>query len=306
MKILNIYKIVGALVCVIVLCLSITLPVLAVELDSIDGGESLPVEPASEPRDEFGEPIEVHHYLYVDGVGVEVTAENNIVKLTGNKTYLITADEPLDCSIEIDGTGTFNLGSNLEVSGITVIQGTFNTGGKSVKADSLYFGEYTATKPVVVSLGNSVINTFSFAVRGSNVTLDAGTSTINTTLLFDDSGKLGRTYYNVVINDKEYVTDVVNYVKRTETRKDIDGKEYTVEVTDEVWSKKTSYVYGFIEGKSRFNKLTINGRTQAYLNSDISVKELVKLTELTSSKPTSAKISVDGKADVVAESVVGK
>ena len=178
------------------------------------------------------------------------------------------------CNISMNGTGTMNISSNLSIEGsLTILRGTCQVTADRVTAGNIFLGLANDGTPIVASLGSSTINVDVFAVRGNAVTLDAGTSTINTHLLFDNAAKQGHTYYNVNITEKTTVTDRITYVTRTETRKDMAGKDVSVNVTDKVVTQVTSKVNGFVEGKSKFEKLTFVG--DGYITDDIEVKNLV-------------------------------
>jgi hypothetical protein len=184
---------------------------------------------------EMEEPV-VLPALFVNGTRTEFPMENGqygTISLTGSGTYTLTATEVLPGSIEINGTGTWSLGSAIELTGtLVVIQGTFDTKGYNLKTNSIYLGEYRVSKAVTMYMRSSYIETFSFAVRGNTVTLDAGTSTLVTTLLFDNSTKSGKVYYNVKI-------------------------------------KSDNKVYGFVEGNSKFNDLTFENDKSMYLDNSI-------------------------------------
>jgi hypothetical protein len=72
--------------------------------------------------------------------------------------------------------------------------GTFNTNGFALTCGNLAL---TGTTPRTLNLGASALNVVSFTTSGSNLTLNAGTSTITNTPCNWTS--LGHTFYNVVI-----------------------------------------------------------------------------------------------------------
>jgi hypothetical protein len=158
--------------------------------------------------------------------------ESNRYELDRINSHILTTDEGWTGSIVLSN-GDYELGNDFN-GDITVLSGSFLTRGYKVIGQGFYIGSYKDYTLVTVSLESSVIESFVFAVRGENVKLDAGTSIIITTLLFDDSDKSGRVYNDVVI-------------------------------------KSDNKVYGFIEGASKFNNLKMDNAVAVYQRDNIEV-----------------------------------
>ena len=110
----------------------------------------------------------------------------------------ITSNGKSFYQIYIEGPGiTVTLGDAVIAVAISLFEGTFNTANFSVTAD-LFYAYTTSTK--TLNLGSSTILTYDWYIEDSNITLNAGTSTIN--LKYVDSYKYfiggNKTYYNLV------------------------------------------------------------------------------------------------------------
>jgi hypothetical protein len=185
------------------------------------------------------EPVAPPPVLLVDGNPVmPEDVANPVINLTGAGAYSLSATTALPYSITIQGTGSWQLAGPINMDGqLTVLQGSFDTRSYQLDCGSFYIGEYDTPRDITVTLGSSTVNTFAFAIRGKGVNFDAGDSTINTTLLFDDTDRAGHQYSNVNIKSK-------------------DG------------------VYGYIEGSSSFKDLKMDSPV-TYLDTDIAASDLV-------------------------------
>jgi hypothetical protein len=213
---------------------------------------------------------------------------------------VVVGDEPLTGSLVLSGTGLFNLESDFNTSGgITILGGEFYTNDFQIDCGSFYIGLYTDYSSIYVNLSDSTINTFSFAIRGSMVKLDPGTSHITTTLLFDDTDKTGHTYYDVTIKSKSETVESTTYVPRTVSYADIKGKTTTQTVYDPVITQTTHCVYGFIEGESVFlGKLEMDNEQGVYIKHIVEAKQFETVVGSVHSAET-VKISV--KPGVIAK-----
>ena len=202
--------------------------------------------------------------LYVDGVlqtpiqDPNYPSENKNYSLFATKNVVITTTGQIDGSLTLNGTGTFTFGSDIDLTGaVTIFGGTLAfSGNRNVKFNSIYIGEYNKTQSnpvyvskweivdgksvdngyyisvttiiksphIVVNLGNSNIQCFAFVVRGGDTIVNPGNSSIITTLLQDDSSRIGHNYKNVTIVNAQGI-------------------------------------YGWIEGKSSFTSLLVQGNT---------------------------------------------
>ena len=182
---------------------------------------------------EIVEPIPV---LLIDGNPVYFVGDTNKeIQLSGVGTHYISQiEQNSDYSLMFTGSGTWLIQSPLTTTGsITILSGMLDTSWNDITASAIFIGSYDSASSVTVKLGTSRIDTQCFAIRGSRSDFDAGTSTISTTLLFDDTLKTGHQYNNVEI-------------------------------------KSDSKVYGFIEGRSSFHTLTLDNEKACYLNNDVS------------------------------------
>jgi len=170
--------------------------------------------------------------LYVNGDPVEPDEYGNYELLNGEYCE-ISADSGLAGNITLYGESLWSFSSDLDISGhLTVLGGALVTNDYSISCNGFYAGHYRDATPISINLGSSKINCFSFAVRGSGVKLDAGTSLITTTLLFDDTDRTGRVYHDVTI-------------------------------------KSDNKIYGFVEGNSKFNDLKFENDVSMYLKNSV-------------------------------------
>jgi len=187
-------------------------------------------------------PVPPMSAFYVNGTGVAVD-DMGQYGLHGEPgaAYIITADQPVAGNISLHDGGLWFLASDVEVTGqLTVLDScALQTAGFGLTCGSIYIGEYGDTTAVMLDLGASTVRCFAFAIRGDNVTLQAGTSTIITTLLFDDSTRTGHSYYNVTITS-------------------------------------TDTAMGFIEGESSFQKLTVDAPAGMYVADDLTTEAIDK------------------------------
>ncbi len=178
--------------------------------------------------------------LYVDGNAVQIDEETNLYTLTDllPGPRLLTTDGELDCSILITA-GEWRLDTDLTITGsLTLTGGKLTTGAHTINADSVFIGQYTNDTTVTLNINGSTFNVFNWSLRGDDIRITAGTSTINCTLLFDNATKKGHIYSTVNIYDK-----VIS---------------------------PTNTIYGLVEGNSTFKNLTINGNT--YMRQSISTE----------------------------------
>lgn len=175
--------------------------------------------------------------LLVNGSEVQPDDQGNYL-LTGNGDYAVSAGAKIAGNLIIAGVGAWLLESNLDISGqITVLEGTLNTMGNHIVCDSFYIGEYGKDTAIMVDVINSTINCFAFGIRGNGVDFKSGGSTINTTLLFDNSAKTGHVYNTVTISRKDTV-------------------------------------FGFVEGNSIFGKLVFDSVPVVYISQNLVAQEV--------------------------------
>jgi len=215
------------------------------------GDERIPVTPLSNYAPDGEDEVLVIPVpqVYIKGDGVTPN-KDNVYQLPSGA---ISMDDGFQGSIEL--SGDYELTSPINMTGgITILSGNFTTNNEPISADSIFIGEYVNSTQVNVSLGTSAIRTFNFSVRGDNVNLDPGTSTITTTLLFDNAAKTGRTYYNVKI-------------------------------------KSEGTVYGYLEGKSVFKDLEVDNLKGCYMNDPIAVATSVTTKGVVVNNPTSTTLT---------------
>jgi len=264
-------KIIGGILITVMMILAIIIPaVVKAEVKT----------PVPEVQTMVNEPLQevvpVAATLTVDGTPISIGENRNVTLVNYGFHSLgfqagtnVANPNVVDCSITIEG-GVWSLASDLSITGqFTMTEGIFSTMNQTFSPNSFYVGEYAVTKHCEVNLGSSTINCFAFAIRGDDVVLNAGTSTINTTLLFDNKAKSGRVYNNVNINKKETTTTNISYNPRIVSGTGIDGKPYSYTVYDKVETQVTSSVYGFVEGQSKFANIKLNGDKPCYVVDNI-------------------------------------
>jgi len=220
--------------------------------------------------DEFGNEIPVISptVLTVNGETIEPDKDTNSSNYTINSdqecVIEIVGNDTLKGSLTLEGTGIFWINSAFKVEGqITLLGGEFYTGNNVINAGSFYVGYYQDDTPIFVSLGDSEINVFAWAIRGDGVKVDAGNSTINTTLLFDNSAKDGRVYNNVNIKED--------------------------------YSTPLNPIYGFVEGNSSFNNLKVEDAGKVYVVSQAIEAVSMQVTKGTLSRAITDKVSTISK-----------
>jgi hypothetical protein len=265
------FKVIGGIILTVMMILVIIIPaIVRAEV------KSPPVPEVQVANESLEKVVPVEAVLTVDGIPVPIGENGNVTLIDFGFHSLgyvagTNVENPnvVNCSITLEG-GVWSLASGLSITGqFTMLEGIFNTGGYGFSPNSFYVGEYAVSKHCEVNLGSSVINCFAFAIRGSDVVLNAGTSTINTTLLFDNKDKKGRIYNNVNIINKKTVTEEVTYEPRTISGVGLDGRPYSYVVYDKVVKQKENTIYGFVEGKSKFNNIKFNGDSPCYVVDDI-------------------------------------
>ena len=177
--------------------------------------------------------------------------------IVSNQTVSITQVGQVEGSLTLSGGGTFTFASPIDITGtIRILSGTLAfSGNNTIKADSIRIGEYdkvvsgfiVKSPHIVVNLANSNIQCFSFVVCGGDTIVNPGNSSITTTLLFDDSARSGHNYKNVTIVNSQGI-------------------------------------YGWIEGKSSFTALIIQGNT--YVTDTISAGAYSNSSGWVKSAPT--------------------
>lgn len=255
------------IVALLALMLSITpIPVLA--SDAADPGLS-----------QFEEVVDTPPLIYVGGEPLEPTypdpdVDNGAYILDGGKSYYsIYSDEEIELPVIIMGSGEYYFTQDFNSSSsLYVLNGSLNTYGFDVTAESIYMGEYNDITPILVDIRGSIIDCNVWAVRGDGVGLVTDNSTINTNLMFDDSDKSGRVYDNVNLSDRE--------------------------------SESGKLVYAFMEGKNSINKLVIESKNGAYVNDSITAKEFTSDTAaIKTNNSELVTITVQGKTPQVLDSI---
>jgi len=210
------------------------------------------------------EPVPV---LFVDGIGVFPNEDGDYILSNEIGFSMLTTTDAIENSIEL--RGNWLLASTLDsTSALSILSGSLATNSYPVTVDAFFIGLYTEGTLTTVNLGSSIVNTNTFAIRGSNVVLDAGTSTLTTTLLFDDAEKKGHRYYDVVVCDN-------------------------------------NGVYGFVEGNSKFHNLEFAASETTYMSGVLTVdgkfkvKGKIKEQKLEANKTTVFSIKVKDLPDVI-------
>ena len=205
--------------------------------------------------------------LLVNGTGIFPDEDGSYILNSALGTSELSITDVLENLIELRGDWLLTSPLN-SASALSILSGSLTTNNYPVTVDAFFIGLYTEGALTTVSLGSSIINTNTLAVRGSNVVLDAGTSTLTTTLLFDDAGKKGHRYYDVVVRDDEGV-------------------------------------YGFVEGNSKFHNLEFVASDTTYMSGTLTVdgkfkyKGKIKEQKLEANKTTVFSIKVKDLPDVI-------
>jgi hypothetical protein len=234
----------------------------------------------------FGETYAVSPAIYANGVELkplvgEYPNSSGDYSIVSNQNVSITQVGQIDGSLTLSGGGTFTFSSPIDLTGtILILSGTLAfSGNNTIKCNSIYIGEYDKTQSnpvytskwemvdgklvdngyylsvttiiksphIVVNLANSNIQCFAFVVRGGDTIVNPGNSSIITTLLQDDCSRTGHSYKNVTIINSQGI-------------------------------------YGWIEGKSSFTALIIQGN--AYVTDTISAGAYSNSSGWVKSAPT--------------------
>lgn len=184
--------------------------------------------------------------LTIAATGVTWTYSSNMF-FSGSTPFSITTNGvSLTGGVAIQGTSTYTLGSALTCSGvITLTQGTLSTANFNITTTNNFV--LTGASARTINLGSSTVTCASWnALAQTNLTLNAGTSTISVTGAAGTFNGGGLTYYNL----SRTVTSPVMAIG--------DGGNTFTAITNSATAFSASYQFT-IAGNQTIGTFTVNG-----------------------------------------------
>lgn len=135
----------------------------------------------------------------------DVSYDLNIVEfwsnLSGNTITSNGNSLGSNANVRFQGSGEWSLSDNFEANFISHQKGTFNTNNNNITLTSRF--SMTGTQTRVLNLGSSTVDIDYWSINGTNITINAGTSTIRANDFEGDKLSDGPfTYYDVIIHGK--------------------------------------------------------------------------------------------------------
>ena len=145
--------------------------------------------------------LEVYGNVTLDA---DMTCTLGFVELVGAGDHVLTSNGTSlgdNCTLRFYGTGTVSLADALTCSSIQHTTGGFDANNKDLNIGFNYYTSGAAAK--AISLGTSTVTLQQWRMAGSNITFDAGSSTlVLSSLYMDQEGSGPYAYANVVLSNE--------------------------------------------------------------------------------------------------------